>query len=292
MSAVKPLEKFSLLPTWIVSLTHPKVVLSTVSYLKTVAADFFILQFLRKFKFTRTPIVHVDNPLDDLVPFNTRKIAEYLGFVKYWIRPLGLLIQTLGVKKAAPRLAQFYRNIRDAYKSAAGVYRFRLSTTNRPHYKKRIYFAGVHMLDPHYLCVPSLHITVVCLTYSFMRKAFAEEGYSKEEQDSWNQDLYKGAVNIAETVLYVKQHSVNCVSAALYMTARVFPSLFSKEDALGFLDSMFKSAVDIPSEDKKRILDDMKNLFLGFMEEGKDCKDWSEPIKNWLIKTEKRADNR
>ena len=291
MKEVKPLQKFSALPTWFVSLTHPKVILRTVSYLRTVAQDFFALQFLRKFKFIKIPIVHVDNPLDAKVPFNTRKIADYLGFVSYWIRPLGLLIQTLGINKSTPHLAEFYRAIKKAYKSAASIYRFRLSTTDRPHYKGRIYFAGVHMLDPHYLCVPSLHIAVVCLTYTFMRKTFEQENYSKEEKESWNRDLYAGAVNIAETVLYVKQHSVNCVSAALYMMASVFPSLFTQKDALEFLDSMFKNAQDIPQEDIKEIIGYMKSLFLQFMKESEDSADWSEPLKKWLIKCEKSADN-
>ena len=292
MRKLKPLEKFSPLPTWFVSLGHPKVVLRSVSYIRTVAQDFFIPQFLRKFKFTKTPIVHVDNPLDARVPFNTRKIADYLGFVQYWIRPLGLLIQTLGVKKAVPHLADFYRRMTKAYKSAAEIYRFRLSTTDRPHYKRRIYFAGVHLLDPHYLCVPSLHITIVCLAYTFMRKAFEEESYSQEEKDLWNASLYAGAVNIAETVLYVKQHSVNCVSAALYMVTKIFPDLFTKEDALGFLDSMFKNSLDIPPQDKNEVVGYMKSLFLQFLDEGKDCSDWTLPVKNWLIKTEKSADNR
>ena len=149
----------------------------------------------------------------------------------------------------------------------------------------------MHLLDPHYLCVPSLHIAVVCLTYTFMRKVFEEENYSAEEKESWSRDLYAGAVNIAETVLYVKQHSVNCVSAALYMMASVFPSLFTQKDAVEFLDSMFKNAQDIPQDDIKLILDYMKSMFLQFMEQGQNSKDWSEPLKKWLIKCEKRADN-
>lgn len=292
MKKIKPLEKFSPLPTWFVSLGHPKVILRSVSYLRAVAQDFFILQFLRKFKFTKTPIVHVDNPLDEKIPFNTRKIADYLGFVQYWIRPLGLLIRTLGVKKAVPHLSDFYRCMTKAYKSAAKIYRFRLSTTDRPHYKRRIYFAGVHLLDPHYLCVPSLHITIVCLTYTFMRKVFEEENYSQEQKDLWNNSLYDGAVNIAETVLYVKQHSVNCVSAAIYMMTQIFPTLFSKEEGLAFLDSMFKNSADIPQEDKSKVIEYMKSLFLQFLDERKSCSDWSDPVKNWLIKTEKCADNR
>ncbi len=291
MKKTKAVKDFNTLPTWIVSLTHPKVAYRTISYLRTVAQDFFILQFLRKFKFTKTPIVHVDNPLDKTIPFNPRRIADYLGFVNYWIRPLALLITTLGVKRAAPHLNKFYANIRNAYKSAAKIYRFRLSTTDRPKYKRRIYFAGVHMLDPHYLCVPSLHITVVCLAYSFMRNVFEAEHFPEQEKELWNKELYDGAVNIAETVLYVKQHSVNCISAALYMSVKIFPSIFTADDALGFLDSMFATQKDISESQKKEVTGYMKKLFLQLLAESEQCSDWTEPVKKWLIKYEKRADN-
>ena len=96
MKAPKPIKECNTLPVWIVSLGHPKVVGSTVSYLRTVTKDFFLLQFLRKFKFIKIPIVHVDNPLDQKVPFNPRCIGDYLGFVQYWICPLAHLIRTLG----------------------------------------------------------------------------------------------------------------------------------------------------------------------------------------------------
>ncbi len=292
MQKTKSLNDFKTFPTWFVSLTSPKVFVELVAYLRTVSRDFFLLQFLRKFKFIKIPIVHVDNPLDDKVPFNTRCIGDYLGFVNYWIRPLGLLVATIGRKKAVPHLADFYRCIKKAYKSAAQIYRYRLSTTNRPHYKRRIYFAGVHMLDPHYLCVPSLHIAVVCLAFSFMRKVFEQESYSAQEKELWNKELYAGAVKIAETVLYVKQHSVNCIPAALYMTTRIFPSFFFEEDAQNFLDSMFQTRKDLPSKDREQIVQYMKNLYAQFLNEGKAAEDWAAPVKNWLIKTEKSADNR
>ena len=291
MKKLKSVSEFKTFPTWFLTLTNPFSLVELASYLRVVALDFFLIQFLRKFKFIKIPIVHVDSPLDKKIPFNTRRIADYLSFVNYWIRPLGLLIQTLGRKRALPYVIEFFSLLKKAYLSAAEIYRFRLSTTNRPHYKRRIYFAAIHLLDPHYLCVPSLHITVVCLTYSFMREVFSKENYSAEQIDLWNKELYAGAVNIAETVLYVKQHSLNCVSAALYMSTKIFPSLFSKEDATGFLDSMFVKSRDINEEDKRRLIDYMKSLFLDFCSEGQSSSDWKEPVKEFLIKCEERADN-
>ena len=292
MKRIKPVKAYKTLSTWLVSVTNFVALSGLVSYLQTVTEDFFLIQFLRKFKFTKTPIVHVDNPLDNKIPFNPRCIADYLGFVNYWIRPLGLVVMTKGRKRALPHIIRYFRCIKKVYINAAKIYRFRLSTTNRPHYKRRIYFAGVHLLDPHYLCVPSLHIAVVCLAYSYMRQVFDEENYSEQEKALWNKELYDGAVNIAETVLYVKQHSVNCIPAALYMITKILPSLFSTQDAMGFLDSMFKTRKDIPQEQKKEVVDYMKSLLSQFLKESESCDEWTVPVKNWLIKTEKCADNR
>ena len=125
MRAQKPLKDFSTFPTWFVSLTSPAVFVELISYLRTVSRDFFSIQFLRKFKFLRTPIVHVDNPLDEKVRFNPRRIADYLGFVNFWIRPLGLLVTTLGRKKAAPHLIDFYYCLK---KSTSTVLGFRRQT--------------------------------------------------------------------------------------------------------------------------------------------------------------------
>ena len=132
--------------------------------------------------------------------------------------------------------------------------------------------------------------TIVTLQ-KYYGKAFDSEGFSKEQKDLWNHSLYAGAVNIAETVLYVKQHSVNCIPAALYMTAKLFPGLFTDGDALGFLDSMFKAQTDIQPGDRQEIIQYMKGLFVQFQQESAACQDWKEPVKKWLINYEKRADN-
>ncbi len=277
------IKTFSTAATWGLCFTSPRVFVEMVSYVRTVIRDFFLIQFARKFKFTKTPIVSVDNPLDDRVPFAPVKVGDYLGFVNYWIRPLAMLIKVLGRRKAVPYVAEFFNLIKKTYREAAGVYRCCMTTTRRPRYYKTIYFAAIHILDPHLLCVPSLHIAVITLTWTYFREVFKKEGFSEEQQALWNGELYRGALVIAETVLYIKQHSVNCIAAAMYMMYRITGDLCSKNDALQFLDCMFLEQKDIQPEDRKEIIYYMKSLFERFYAEGKNSPDWSEPVKKFLL---------
>lgn len=293
---VKPIESFPVLPTWIVVFTHLGTAARCVSYMATTAKDFFLLQYLRKFKLIKIPLVHVDHPLDEKIPFTPSRIGNYMSFVSYWIRPLTMLIKTFGTKKAVPLLERYLKTIKSIYKEAASVYRNCMSTTNRPHYKRRIYFAAIHMLDPHYMCVPSLHIAVVLLCISFFGDLFKNNYFTREQTELWQKEIYDGGIRIAETVLYVKQHSVNCVPAAAYMMSRIVPELFSKEDALKFLDGLFLDAKNIRAEDCVQIREYMKGLFCRFHEEGAAASDWSLPVTAWLkekmlIKTKNSADN-
>lgn len=279
---IRPIRNFSPLPTWIAGLTNPKILPHTVAYIHTVTADFFGLQFLRKFKLVRIPILNVETPLDKKIPFAPQHLNDYLGFVNFWIRPLAMLIKILRSKNAAPYLAEFFSLLKKSYKSAAQIYRFCMTTTRRPLYKKRTYFVILRALDPHYMCVPSLHIAIVSLCYAFFRDVLQKENFSAEQRELWTREIYEGAIKIAETVLYVKQHSVNCIPAALYMMTRIVPKIFSESDAQKFLSDMFVTRRDIPQDAREEIVNYMKNLFTRFHEEGKNSDQWNAPIKNWM----------
>lgn len=279
---IRPIRNFSPLPTWIAGLTNPKILPHTVAYIHTVTADFFGLQFLRKFKLVRIPILNLETPLDKKIPFAPQHLNDYLGFVNFWIRPLAMLIKILRSKNAAPYLAEFFSLLKKSYKSAAQIYRFCMTTTRRPLYKKRTYFVILRALDPHYMCVPSLHIAIVSLCYAFFRDVLQKENFSAEQRELWTREIYEGAIKIAETVLYVKQHSVNCIPAALYMMTRIVPKIFSESDAQKFLSDMFVTRRDIPQDAREEIVNYMKNLFTRFYEEGKNSDEWNAPIKNWM----------
>lgn len=285
------ISDFSTLPTWLVGFTHPKTVPHLIAYIRSVFYDFFIVQYIRKAKLLRTPILNVENELDKKVPFVPKHIFDYLGFVNFWIRPLGMLIKVLGIRKSAPLMAKFFSILRKSYKRASEIYNFCMTTTNRPLYK-RTRFVIMRALDPHYLCVPSLHIAIVCLCYAFFKDILQSKDFSEKQRELWTNEIYAGAIKIAETVLYVKQHSVNCIPAALYMMTNVIPQLFSKENAQTFLEDMFKTRSDIPQTEKTKVIEYMQNLFNRFYEQGKTSSDWSLPIKNWMSEYAKNTNQK
>ena len=57
-------------------------------FLHTVIWYFFLPQYFRKIKLTRTPIKHVDHALDEKVPFRPDYVGKYMDFINIWIRPL------------------------------------------------------------------------------------------------------------------------------------------------------------------------------------------------------------
>ncbi len=258
-----------------------KTVGPTLAYLGTVLKDFFILQFLVKFGIKKIPIINVDHPLDRTVPFTPELVTVYLDFVAFWIRPLDYIGSRYGRKKQAEYTASFLRLVRRCYQDAAQVYRFRMTTTKRPAYYKG-HFRIIHMFDPHYLCVPSLHVIIVVLAYTFYRKAFTELGMREDEADALNRELFDGAVAITETVLFIKQHSVNCIPAALYAMTRITPNEVTPTEVVRFVDTLFAGSSTVEKKDvlaiREHILDMYESLFL----QGCHDDNWIAPLQRWL----------
>lgn len=262
--------------------THFDVLLAVIHFIRVVFVDFFVSQFARKFGLTKTPIAKVDNELDDKIPFTPSKVGTYLDFTAFWMRPLSMLLKTVGSKRAKPIILAFLHKITLSYSSAGKVYRMCMSTTDRPHYHRRFYFRVIHIFDPHYLCVPSLHISVVSLVWSFYRELFKKLPEIPEDlKKSYLDELYEEAIEIAETVLYIKQHSVNCIPAALYMMTFIMKPYFKAEDGIQFLKDMFVNT-DIPVETQKELKDYMYFIFERFLLVGITNDNWIEPIKAWL----------
>jgi hypothetical protein len=252
-------------------------------YLKTVAVDFFYLQWSVKLGLKKIPVISVDHALDSKVPFRPELALVYLDFVAFWVRPMSLLIKNLERKKSIFYCAQFLTLVTASYKEAARMYRFRMSTTVRPATRDKV-INRIRKVDPHYLCVPSLHIAVVALTFSFYRYVFKNESsrFDAETIVAHNKALFQGAVEIAETVLYVKQHSVNCIPAALYMTYNLSPHLFSVQDAVDFIDSLFCESEDILYSDKSEINHHIQYMLERLLLEGCYESDWTSPVKRWI----------
>jgi hypothetical protein len=243
-----------------------------------------LLQFFVKWGWRRIEVISVDHPLDRLVPFRPDLVGIYLDFVSFWIRSLGLLFKVLGVKRALPHVRRFLEYLRLAYREAARMYRFRMSTTVRPPCDDPT-IRMMRRYDPHYLCVPSLHIAIVALTFSFHRHVFQIEDAGLDEQSSahYRNEVYRGAVSIAEAVLYVKQHSVNCIPAALYMVCRIAPDFFTIPLAVDFINDLFVDTPDVPKESAERIRYHIGLLFEKLLLAGSFEDDWTVPVRNWIL---------
>jgi hypothetical protein len=109
-------------------------------------------------------------------------------------------------------------------------------------------------------------------------RTFNEEDLFKAQIE----ELYKGALEITEAVLYVKQHSVNCVPAALYSLTRFQEDLFTPQEARSFTQNLFRSPNDLGSGDDGLIRDYIAQLYTQFTEEGKNSDDWRVPILKFL----------
>ena len=282
----KPIKELSVAKAFLVLPFRWSSLKSLCGYLYTVVTKFFWLQFSVKLGLRKIPVLPVDNALDKKVPFNPLKVPIYLDFIHFWVRPMVFIINKFGTKKAVPYCAKFFAIIDKSYQEAARIYSFRMSTTDRPMCKvdKSVqrHFNTIRTVDPHYLCVPSLHIAIVVLAYTFFRQTFKELEMDNKEQDFYNAELYRGALDIAETVLYVKQHSVNCIPAALFMMTNLIPEYFKAEDARIFINYLFKDCTDIQHEDKINIHNHIKNMYENLLQEKGD-KDWTEPVKNWIV---------
>ncbi|OJF77206.1 MAG: hypothetical protein BKP49_03475 [Treponema sp. CETP13] len=295
-----PLVNYGILRPYLTIPFRIKSIKSLYEYLKCVVKDFFWLQFSVKLRLRKIRIVSVDHDLDEAVPFTPQKVHIYLDFVNFWIRPLTFLMCRIGEKKALPYCVKYLDYIKKAYHEASNVYRFCMSTTKRPDFTEMKQFKTIHRTDPHFLCVPSLHVAICILTYSFYKKVFNEIGLTKEEQDFYNRELYLSAITITETVLFVKQHSVNCIPAALYMMSHLIPNYFKLVDGVDFIDTLFtqmsneqdcpyysenlKTTVLISEENRNKIRNHIHFMYEKLILEGVAESDWTTPILKWLYK--------
>jgi hypothetical protein len=236
--------------------------------------------FFRQYKgalLRNIPVVNVEHPLDEKIPFLPRKVDVYLDFIAFWIRTADFLNRAYPRQKAVA--ADFIASIGRLYKAAARVYAECLSTTKRPFYVGTLRFALIHAFDPHLMCIPSLHVMVVIRTYT----AFADiirgfghtETYAKQAAE-----LRLHALAITESVLYIKQHSVNCVAAAMYAMTRFDPRLFPEQEAQAFAENLFTDAA-LPPDDASRIRDHILALYRRFLDQGQN-EDWTKPLLAFL----------
>ncbi len=277
----KPLTSFKGFYMTMKSIAHPKAFVAMMHFLLNMVGLFFFPQHFRKMHLKRTPIKHVDHALDEKIPFRPDKYPVYMNFIPMWMHPLGMIFKRYTYNSGANLAVEWYSYLALIYPEADKLYSYTMTTTFRPATEdKKI--LGLRRTDPHYMCVPSLHITTIALAFCFYRMLFEREGFSQEDRDLWNKEIFDTAVAIGESVLYVKQHSVNCIPAGLFMLRKIAPELCTDKEAHEFLDAFFVSSPDVDEKDRLEALDHMKTMYDRFVEEGKDELDWSVPVKKWL----------
>jgi len=124
---------------------------------------------------------------------------------------------------------------------------------------------------------------VVIRTYTFFRETLKILG-EEERYTSQAEELRRGATAITEAVLYIKQHSVNCIPAAMYAMTCFDPRLFPPDEAERFTAFLFAEASVPGNEDAEEIRSYILSLYKKFIEQGEAAagQDWKDPIFNFL----------
>lgn len=290
--ATKPLAEFSCPKSVVTMVLFPSTSFWSVHFTMTTVRKFFLLQWKQKHHLTHYPIINVESDLDYKIPFTPSKIYVYMDFSAFFCRPLGMLYHRLGMAKSTKFSNNFFKFLTHMYNCAYDIYTFSMTTTNRPDYEEMPQFVTIHKNDPHYLCVPSLHVTIACGTYIF-HKHYLSTVLPEEEAAPRIEEIRQEAAAIVESVLFVKQHSVNCVPAALYMLTATMPEdFFPKETALEFIDMLFQNPDDLSPEIAEETRNHFKTVYNQFYEENKKCGKWQEPVKNWLINHAKKTNQK
>ncbi len=227
------------------AISRPSLTLPALRVAAEAVRSFFYPQF-ENVVLRRRPVVNVDHPLDASVPFDPRYMKKYLEFVKLWMASFYRIWRLYG-ESATPEMAAFIGAIRRLYAEAGSVYSVVHTTTTRPSKNYNLRFALIHALDPHLDCVPSLHVLLVVANWMLVSElvgrlgAGEARGFKRDEVERWVLGLRDEALAITESVLFVKQHSVNCIGASLYYLKRRFPS-FGDEAAEAFVRDLFASS--------------------------------------------------
>jgi hypothetical protein len=123
---------------------------------------------------------------------------------------------------------------------------------------------------------------VVIRAYTLFRELVRRLG-GEAQFASQIEEMRRGALDITEAVLYVKQHSVNCIPAALYASTCFDRALFTPEEARGFCAELFLHAPSIAKTDRDAIRAHILSLYENFIEAGEKSEKWEIPLLNFLF---------
>jgi hypothetical protein len=253
---------------------------------RSVRKNFFRLQSHARRHPDVIPVVNVDHPLDRAIPFRPKWVMVYHDFSAFWVRTATCLSR----KVSSDAAGDFIATMGALYAAAAEVYSRHMSTTDRPRYFGNIGCIAIQLFDPHLLCVPSLHV-MVCI-HTWIKARYLLEMHGKGQgEERYVEKLFNHAVFITESILYMKQHSVNCIPAAMYAMSCFEPGLFTRQDAAAFMTALFKDErnTDITPVARDAIWNFMSTSYSGFMLEREKLlaagnNDWTLPLIAFLKK--------
>ncbi|MBP5520470.1 MAG: hypothetical protein J6X84_07830 [Treponema sp.] len=237
----------------------------------------------QKFHFTKRLVINIETDIDDKIPFEPEQVKNYLSFVSFFLKPMDMLKNRLGYFKAAPYLCLYLKFLSKIYSNAATIFRYCMTTTTRPKYYKTRKFRTIHFFDPHLLCAPSIHVAISAGTYAWFKQCFMLGIFDNDEAQEYLAEIKTQAIKIVESVLFVKQHSVNCVPLALYMLSTTMnKSFFTAQDATDFIESLFVNSPEIDPQVRNEILEHFFYMYDRTLLESRFCDEWQICIKHWL----------
>jgi hypothetical protein len=275
----------------------------------SILGNFFFRQYRAALLPGRVPVSVVDHPLDAKIPFTPPWITIYLDFVGFWVRVLSFLLHSYR-RRSFNAARDFITSMGELYAFASEAYRKNFSTTERPFYIARPRFFLIHLVDPHLMCIPSLHVMVVIRTWTKFASIIRSFG-DAERLAPQIEEMKQGALRITEAILFVKQHSVNCIAAALYAITCFDPDLFPPAEAEAFAALLFEKPpapdsgnasftryaghppnarvrpsaaprINMTRADILEIKNHIIDLYRRFLSERKTAKTWDEPLLNFL----------
>lgn len=270
---------------------HPEAWVPVARFLVTVWRDFFWPQYrLRARRWVGLPdgARFVDGPLDDRIPFRPDKYPKYLTFVSLWIETLGFTRRLAG-RRSMRLWLNFIAEMDAMYRDAGSISREFPTTTRRPKGLRSARMAFIKFFDPHYHCLPSLHVLIAAHTFLKFREwlpallargeaeAFARAAHVRREM-----------LAITESVLHVKQHSVSCIAGSLFFLSARFAAA-DEEFAEDFVEALFEGDPDVPAEEVRTAI---LGLYREFLARWRGGAPWREVLVGYIAGRPLRGEGR
>ena len=257
--------------------TDSRLFHSVITLIKLIIYDFFVPQFQTVFSGKNRHIVRVDGELDRAIPFVESEIYNYLSFTSHWISALSWTLEEFG-RSATEEIRSFIRDLSNLHAKSVEVYREVQSTTKRPRITMNPRYWVLYFTDPHVHCVPSLHVSEMALTYIRMKSII--ERHDGKKYSSILDKFFEKEITIIESVLYTKQHSLNCVAGGLFFLSAVYPE-FDERYANQFITALFrKSAGRIENPEKLRTY--IQNHYDDFLRRHRNGHDYRRILIDFL----------